>query len=81
MILRCLFLRGCCVPCGVCSSLWLKLPFLSAFSDVCAASSNNVLSDDSVETRLFKDARSFLNMLGGWLECLRTFNGSSLGSV
>ena len=31
MMLRCLFLRGCCVTCGMYSSLWLKLLCPSAF--------------------------------------------------
>ena len=31
MMLRCLFLRGCCVRCGMYSSLWLKLLCPSAF--------------------------------------------------
>ena len=31
MMLRCLFLRGCCVTCDMYSSLWLKLLCPSAF--------------------------------------------------
>ena len=31
MMLRCLFLRGCCVTCGMYSSLWLKFLCPSAF--------------------------------------------------
>ena len=47
--------------------------------DMFVASSNTCLSDDSVEIRLLIDAGSCLKMLGGWLECLCMYNGSSLG--
>ena len=55
MTLRCLFLRGRCVSCGVYSSLWLKLLWPSAFWYAGAASSNVCLSDESVEMRLLMD--------------------------
>ena len=42
IMLRCLFLRGCCVTCGMYSSLWLKLLCPSAFWYVCTASSYKV---------------------------------------
>ena len=79
MTLRCLFLRGRCVSCGVYSSLWLKLLCPSAFRYAGAASSNVCLSDESVEMRLLMDVGSCLRMLDGWFECLFMYNGSSLG--
>ena len=71
MILRCLYLRGCCVMHAACSSLWLKLLRPSAFGYASAASSNICLLDERVEMLLLMDVGSCLKIVGGWLECTK----------
>ena len=78
IMLRCLFLLGCCVACGMYSSLWLKLLCPSAFWYVFTASLNTCLSDDSVEMRSLTDAGSCLKVLGGWLESIITSHNTRI---